>query len=175
MVRQHQGYSPGTATGRPYGVRGIIGSTEVESVGRRGHDPALQSFFIVHYSSFIIHSPAGCGRSLDWCGIGLTDLLSIGLAPAFLIRRFAPPCPFAVPCGHLAAEAAALPTDRCTRLCSASSATGSAEQRGPRGKAFRGAHCPLSIIHYPLKKACFFSTPFFIYFTGEAERRVTSW
>ena len=51
-------------------VRGIIGSTEVESVGRRGQD----------------RSPTGCG-------IGLTDLLSIGLAPAFLIRRFAPPSP----------------------------------------------------------------------------------
>ena len=75
--------------------------------------------------------------SLDRCGIGLAGLLLIGLAPAFLIRRCAPPYPFAVPCGRLAAEAAALPTDRCTRLCSASSATGSAEQRGPRGKAFR--------------------------------------
>ena len=70
-------------------------------------------------------------------GIGLTDFLPIGLAPAFLIRRFAPPCPFAVPCGRLAAEAAALPTDRCTRLCSASSATGSAEQRSPGGRLFR--------------------------------------
>ena len=78
--------------------------------------------------------PYGVRGSLDRCGIGLTDLLSIGLAPAFLIRRFAPPCPFAVPCGRLAAEAAALPTDRCTRLCSASSATGSAEQRGPGGR-----------------------------------------
>ena len=77
------------------------------------------------------------GGSLYRCEIGLADSLSIGLAPAFLIRRFAPPYPFAVPCGRLAAEAAALPTDRCTRLCSASSATGSAEQRGPRGKAFR--------------------------------------
>ena len=52
----------------------------------------------------------------------------------FLIRRCAPHYPFAVPCGRLAAEAAALPTDRCTRLCSASSATGSAEQRGPGGR-----------------------------------------
>ena len=31
--------------------------------------------------------------SLDWCGIGLTELPSIRLAPAFLIRRFAPPSP----------------------------------------------------------------------------------
>ena len=111
------------------------------------------------------------GGSLDRCGIGLASLLLIGLAPAFLIRRCAPPCPFAVPCGRLAAEATALSTDRCTRLCSASSATGSAEQRGPRGKAFRcgdgigkrAADCrpygvralsvfyyPLSIVHYPL-------------------------
>ena len=77
------------------------------------------------------------GHPFYRCGIGLTDFLPIGLAPAFLIRRFAPPCPFAVPCGRLAAEAAALPTDRCTRLCSASSATGSAEQRGPPGEGFR--------------------------------------
>ena len=63
-------------------------------------------------------------------------LHKMGLSPAFLIRRFSPLYPFAVPCGRLAAEAAALPTDRCTRLCSASSATGSAEQRCPRGKAF---------------------------------------
>ena len=81
--------------------------------------------------------PLRGGGSLDRCGIGLASLLLIGLAPAFLIRRCAPPCPFAVPCGRLAAEATALSTDRCTRLCSASSATGSAEQRGPRGKAFR--------------------------------------
>ena len=120
--------------------------------------------------------PLRGGGSLDRCGIGLASLLLIGLAPAFLIRRCAPPCPFAVPCGRLAAEATALSTDRCTRLCSASSATGSAEQRGPRGKAFRcgggiglaggrlpplrGAgivrflfsivHCPLSIVHCPL-------------------------
>ena len=33
------------------------------------------------------------GGSLDRCGIGLTSLLLIGLAPAFLIRRFAPPSP----------------------------------------------------------------------------------
>ena len=119
----------------------------------------LQSLFIIHHSSFIPLRGAeeelgwrrGQDRSPTGCGIGLTDCLAIGLAPAFLIRRFAPPYPFAVPCGRLAAEAAALPTDRYTRLCSASSATGSAEQRGPKGKVnlIRPRHaqppCPFAV------------------------------
>ena len=36
--RQGCGVDGRTANSRPYGVRGIIGSTEVESVGRRGQD-----------------------------------------------------------------------------------------------------------------------------------------
>ena len=40
-----------------------------------------------------IGRPYGVRGSLDRGGIGLTDLPSIGLAPAFLIRRFAPPSP----------------------------------------------------------------------------------
>ena len=51
---------------RPYGVRGIIGSTEGESVGRRGHDPALRGRGIVW----------GCGERIGLAGGRLPPVFS---------------------------------------------------------------------------------------------------
>ena len=53
--------------------------------------------------------------------------------------------PFVVT-GALVAGAAFLHTDHGTRLCSASSATGSAEQRGPKGEGYIASVtiCPIN-------------------------------
>ena len=65
-------------------------------------------------------------------------------------------CPFGVPGIFLADQSAASATDPGTRLCSAASATGSAEQRGPcRNEGGAAFACLSKLVHTPQVCVCF--------------------